>query len=261
MQKRSRFACLCCVLSLGMAIIAEAADPRKSLEDTVNRFYEAYIQSKWKTAEKYVDRESIEVFRSQPKGGVSRYEIRKIELSEGGQEALVTMGLDTPVPQVGKILTLNAETRWRLSKGKWYVIVGAPPPLTAVMQATSPPPVKPATELRFDYIEHDFGQKRQGDLILVEFPFVNVSDHPVQVTADLVSLCNCIEVKVSKNPVAPGERASVLFRLASTPFTFYYHQGIGIKVEPGGGSMILDIVGFLAPAEYNPPTERSQATP
>ncbi|MBI3895241.1 MAG: DUF1573 domain-containing protein [Acidobacteria bacterium] len=260
MQKLSRFAYLCCLLSLAIAV-AVAADPRKSLEDTVNRFYGAYIQSKWKTAEKYVDSESRDVFRVQPKGGVSRYEIRKIELSKDGQEAFVTVGLDTPVPQVGKVLTLNAETRWKLSKGKWYVIVGSPPPLPAAMQAAPPPAAKPANELRFDYIEYDFGWKRQGDRVEVEFPFVNISDHPVQVTAALVTDCNCIEVKVSKETIAPGERASVLFHLVSSPFTFYYHQGIGIKVEPGGGSMILDITGFLAPAEYNPPTESSQATP
>ena len=260
MQKLGRFACLNCLLLLGITA-AVAADPRKSLEDTANRFYEAYVQSKWKTAEKYVDSESIEVFRSQPKGGISRHEIRKIELLEGGKEALVTVGLDTPVPQLGRVMTLNAQARWKLSKGKWYVVIGSPPPLPAAMQAAPPPPEKPVSELRFDYTEYDFGWKRQGDRVQIEFPFVNVSDHPVQVTTGLVSECNCIEVKVSKETIGPGERASVLFMLISGPFTFYYHQGISIKVEPGGGTMLLDITGFLAPAADNPPTENSQATP
>ncbi|MBI4460924.1 MAG: DUF1573 domain-containing protein [Acidobacteria bacterium] len=260
MQKLSRFAYLSCLLILDIAV-AVAADPKKSLEDTVTRFYEAYIHSQWKTAEKYVDRESIEVFRAQPKGGVLKYAIRKIELSEGGKEALVTLGLDQPVAQVGRVMTLNVQTRWKLSKGKWYVVVASPPPLPAVMQAAPPPAEKPVAELHFDYTEYDFGWKRQGDRIAVEFPFVNVSDHPVQVSAALVSECNCIEVNVSKETVAPGERASVLFMLISSPFTFYYHQGIGITIEPGGGSMILDIAGFLAPAADNPPTESSQATP
>ena len=54
-----------------------------------------------------MDPESIEVIRAQPKGGVLNYEIRKIELSEGGREALETLGLDQPVAQVGKVLILT----------------------------------------------------------------------------------------------------------------------------------------------------------
>ncbi|MBI4465097.1 MAG: DUF1573 domain-containing protein [Acidobacteria bacterium] len=255
MRIRNQFAV--CVCLLVVAMTAEAADPEKSLRETVQKFYQACIEGKWKTAEQYVDRESVEVFRSNPPSGFYKFQIQKVEFQKEGNEALVTLGLDTPVAQVGgKIMTLNAQTIWRASKGKWYMVISKAPPLPALMEAARLAQTAPKllTELKFDYIQYDFDYRRQGDRIEVEFPFVNVSDHPVQVSASLVTFCDCITVKVTQDTISPGEKASVLFTLEdSTPFTFYYHQGIGVKVEPGGGTMNLHVIGFLAPAADNPP--------
>ncbi|MBI2816753.1 MAG: DUF1573 domain-containing protein [Acidobacteria bacterium] len=256
MKRSVRDVLVCCVIAVTAAVTATAADPQKKLEETLNRYYDAYIQSKWKTAEKYIDPESRDIFRSQPKPAILKYQIRNIELKPGGQQALATVGVDQEIPQfAGQVLTFNAITQWKLVKGKWYLFMAAPPPLPSVMKASQvvkPVSDNPTPDLKFDYREYDFGEKRQGDVIEIEFPFENIADHPVQVTASLVTLCNCIDVGVSKETVAPGEKADVRFKLKSDPFTFYYHQGIGVKVEPGGGQAILDIVGFLFPAADNP---------
>ncbi|MBI4443054.1 MAG: DUF1573 domain-containing protein [Acidobacteria bacterium] len=255
MRSGKYFSILLC-LFVGGAVAARAADPEQAVRQTVQRYYEACMAAQWKTAEKYVDRQSIEIFRANPPSRLLKYEIRKVEFRKEGQEAVVTVGVDSPVEQFGgRIMTLNAFTLWRLNKGKWYLVISPAPPLPVVMQAARLlPPPKKLVELQFDSPEADFGWKRQGDPVHLEFPFTNVSDHPVRVTASLVSICDCMSVTVSKETVAPGEKASVLFTIEdSTPFTFNFHQGIGIKAEPGGGILDLDIIGFFAPASENPP--------
>ena len=254
---------ICCLL-IG-TVMASAADPEKSLRETVQRFYQAALEAQWKTAEQYVDSQSRDLFRANPPGRFHKFEVRKVEFLKDKREALVTVGVDMPVAQIGgTVMTLNAQTVWRESKGKWYMLVNPAPPMPVVKGITSAAVAKQVqlNELRFDYTEFDFGWKRQGDRVAIEFPFVNVSDHAVRVFASLVTTCNCITVSVSKETVAPGEKASVLFTLEdSTPFTFYYHQGIGVRVEPGDGSAILDIVGFLAPASENPPESAAPSNP
>lgn len=237
------------------AQLGAAADPKKDLENTLHRFYDAYVQSKWSTAAQYVDPESRPVFLSQSKPGILKYEIRSIVLKNNGQGALVTVGVDQTVQMAGGVITLNAQTEWRLARGKWYLYITAPPPLPASMKAAvKPTSDRPTSDLLFDYREFDFGIKRQGDVVSIEFPFKNATDHPIQVSASLVSLCNCIQVGVTKDTVAPGEKAAVWFKLKSDEFSFYYHQGIGVSVTPGDGTAILDITGFLNPADQNPPS-------
>ena len=255
MRRLRKLLWACCLLIVGVSALARAADTPKKLDETLRRFYEAYTHGQWKTAEQFVDPESRDVFRSQTHPGILKYEIKKIEMKNEGTEALVTVGVDQAVQMVGKVVTLSAQTQWRMVKGKWYMIIMAPPPIPAAMAGFHPTSDRPTPDLKFETREFDFGRKTQGDVVTIEFPFVNVADHPVQVAASLVSFCNCIEVKVSKETVAPGESAKVLFKVDTSPFTFYYHQGIGVTVQPGDGSAILDITGFLVPAADNPPAE------
>ncbi|OFV93852.1 MAG: hypothetical protein A3F68_08115 [Acidobacteria bacterium RIFCSPLOWO2_12_FULL_54_10] len=250
-------ACFLLILSVHFSF---AADPQKDIEKRVNEFYEAFSKGNMKTAEKFVHPESIQMFRAQAQSAILKYQLRKIDITPDGKEAFITMGVDSMVPLLGKVMTLDAQTTWRIHKGKWYLALGAPPPIH-VLKAQEHPPDKKATELQFEKTAIDFGWKRQGDVVQVEFPFTNISDHAVTVSAALVSDCNCIEVQVTKPTLAPGEKSSVLFRVASSPFLLDYHQGIGIKVEPGGGILTLDVFGFLAPADQNPPTESTPASP
>ena len=257
------FPILLCLFVAG-AVAARAADPEQAVRQTVQRYYEACFAAQWKTAEQYVDRQSVELFRANPPSRFYKFEILKVEFHKGGREALVTAGVDMPVSQFGgRIMTLNAYTQWRLNKGKWYLVISPAPTLPVAMQAArSLPPAKKLVELQFDHIELDFGWKRQGDPVQVEFPFTNVSDHPVQVTVAFVSFCDCMKATVSKETVAPGESASVRFSIDdSTPFTFNFHQGIGVKVEPGGATMDVHVFGFLAPASENPPESEAPAKP
>ena len=260
MKKAHRLITMFCLVTCSFAAIVRGADDneKKKLEDTVGQFYEALSQSKWKAAEQFVEPESREAFRAQPKNSFSKYQLQKIDMQNEGKEAIVTVGVDMPVAVLGgKVLTLGAMTQWKLSKGKWLMVVGTPPYPAGMASGGQAVSEKPTTDLRFDHHDFDFGQKRQGDAINVEFPFVNTTDHPVQVKASLVSICHCIEVKVSKETVAPGESASVIFKLDSTPYTFYFHQGIGVDVEPGDGKATLDVKGFLLPADSNPPLKES----
>ena len=250
-------ACLLLILSVHFSF---AADPQKDIEKRVNEFYEAFHKGNMKTAEKYVHPESVQYFRSQSQSSIVKYQLRKIDITPDGKEAFITMGVDSLVPMLGKVMTLDAQTTWRLHKGKWYLALGAPPPIH-VLKAMERTPDKNVTELQFEKTEIDFGWKNQGDVVQVEFPFTNISDHTVTVSAGLVSMCNCIEVQVTQPTLAPGEKSSVLFRVVTSPFVFNYHQGIGLKVEPGGGIMNIDVYGFLDPVDQNQPTESTQTSP
>ena len=149
MRTGKYFLVLLCLFVAGA--LARAADPEQAVRQTVQRYYEACLAGKWKTAEQYVERESLEMFRANPPSKFYKYEIRKVEFHEGGREAVATVGVDMPVSQLGgRIMTLNAYTRWRLNKGKWYMFVSPSPPLPVAMQVprTLPPPKKPE-ELQF----------------------------------------------------------------------------------------------------------------
>lgn len=249
------------------ALHAFAGDPRKDLEESVNKFYDAYIKGNWKTAEKFVDPETVETFRAASKPTIYKYKLVDVQWITPAQHADVRVDVDVLVPQLTVVTTIPARTQWKKIKGKWLFRDQAPPP-----PPTSPRiedgfkasgrniynPDEKSVSLKFDKIDFDFGVRRQGDIVKIQFPFTNVSDHPVKVKAALGNECHCITVGVSKETLAPGEQAYVDFVLDSTPFTFYYGQGISVYVlGPPKEETILDVRGFLNPAKDNPPTPDS----
>src|SRR5690625_4939798 len=64
-------------------------------------------------------------------------------------------------------------------------------------------------KIKFDETNYDFGEMKEGDVVQHEFTFTNTGDAPLKVLKARPS-CGCTVPSWSKEPIAPGEKGSML---------------------------------------------------
>jgi hypothetical protein len=78
--------------------------------------------------------------------------------------------------------------------------------------------VNPADSIiLFDMELIDFGEMTQGEVLSVQFAFLNAGKDSLEI--DLVSACDCMDVEWTEQPVAPGGRGivEILFDTKDNP--------------------------------------------
>lgn len=79
--------------------------------------------------------------------------------------------------------------------------------ICSVLKA-DPPVVNTSSKLKFNKIEHDFGNQPQGKPVSYEFEFTNISSEPV-ILEDVKASCGCTTPTWTKAPVMPGKKGSI----------------------------------------------------
>jgi hypothetical protein len=78
--------------------------------------------------------------------------------------------------------------------------------------------INPADSIVFLDMEIiDFGSMQQGEVLSVQFSFMNAGSDSLEI--DIISACDCMDVKWMETPIAPGERGTVdvLFDTTNNP--------------------------------------------
>ena len=63
-------------------------------------------------------------------------------------------------------------------------------------------------KLKWDKMEHDFGQIKQGVPVNFEFEFTNKSNQPI-VISNVQASCGCTTTNYPKEPIAPNKVAKI----------------------------------------------------
>lgn len=79
-------------------------------------------------------------------------------------------------------------------------------PQQAKPQPATPP--KPATEMKFTAMSHDFGQINQDTENTHVFEFVNNGENPL-IIENAKGSCGCTVPEYPRNPIAPGEKGEI----------------------------------------------------
>lgn len=72
--------------------------------------------------------------------------------------------------------------------------------------SADPPPA--SSKIKFDNVEHDFGNLPQGKPVTYEFTFTNKGDDPI-ILEDVKASCGCTTPTWTKEPVLPSKKGSV----------------------------------------------------
>ncbi|MEZ5026377.1 MAG: DUF1573 domain-containing protein [Chitinophagales bacterium] len=66
-----------------------------------------------------------------------------------------------------------------------------------------------ASQLKFNTLEHDFGNKPQNKPVTYEFEFTNVSDEPL-ILENVKASCGCTTPTWTKEPVMAGKKGNIV---------------------------------------------------
>lgn len=115
---------------------------------------------------------------------------------------------------------------------------------------------KPATasedlkdQVQFETLDHNFGEVVAGSQAKFEFVFTNESEQVLEITAVRPS-CGCTAPSYSKEPVAPGQKGSIVavYTAPSSPQAF----SKSITVSTTHGTYRLMIRGTVVAAPKEP---------
>ncbi len=65
-----------------------------------------------------------------------------------------------------------------------------------------------SSKVKFNKLEHDFGNQPQGKPVTYDFEFTNVSNEPV-ILENVQASCGCTTPTWTKEPVMPGKKGSI----------------------------------------------------
>ena len=244
---------------LGAALVGEHPEQEQALRARVEDFYSLMQLGRWAQAEAYVTEKSKENFRNESKKPFLGFQVESVKLNPSGHDATVTVRIQvvtafsptTPMP-------FPRTTHWRLVDGLWYVVAPKPKPggLQSVFGSLqgkgSSAAARRSEELKFKGHRYGLGTIQQGQVKVARFPFTNVTDHVVTLTAVLTG-CECLRVKTEKKEYQPGESGEVVIEFDPTGYKDPYSQTIVVKTDPGGLTTFLTVHGYVVPLTHKAP--------
>ena len=75
--------------------------------------------------------------------------------------------------------------------------------------------IAPGPAMTFEELSHDFGDIHQGDKVQHVFQFDNTGDTPLVIT-NVQTTCGCTATDWPRQPITPGETASITVNFNST---------------------------------------------
>ena len=233
------------------AVAGDEPKQEQALRARVGEFCSLLQAGRWTEAEAYVTQESKDGFRDWQRQRFLGFEVESVKLDAAGQEAQATVRVKTLFAVSPTPVPVPWMTRWRLVDGLWYLVVGNgqrrdPPELPKSTKiedpsASSPPP----EELKFKGHRYGLGIIQPGQVKAARFPFTNVTDHVVTLTAVLTG-CECLRVKTEKKEYQPGESGELVIEFDSTGYRDQYSQTILVKTDPGGLTTRIMVHGSVA---------------
>lgn len=128
-------------------------------------------------------------------------------------------------------------------------------------------PTGPTTTMTFDVLEHDFGIVEEGTKVSQVFTFTNTGEEPL-ILSDAKGSCGCTVPEWPRDPIAPGETASITVEFntknkrgkrnqkvtitanTNPPQTFVYLKGEVMEKE--GSDIVIDGVEVDTPNDVEP---------
>lgn len=269
------------LLTLGLALAgglaagspdgAEAPPPRvdKALRGRVQQFYQAYVDAKFRQAEKYVAGDSKDYFYAAQKQRCYSFTIQEIAYSEKFQRASVTVlcDQDLAIPNIGMRSRVKGPqfSTWKQEKGKWVWYVdqnalrqtpyGAMKPPAPPQPGSAPPPVSvPTVAPSVRTLEHAVRCDTEEVRLDPKAPSsaeATISNHLpgwIRLRAQLPPVAG-LEAKLEPEQVAAGQKARLTVRYTppaaggEPPKTTF----VQVFVEPTGEPISVHI-RFAEPA-------------
>lgn len=98
-------------------------ETRKALISRVSEYYKLMVEKKYRQAESMVAEESRDDYYNGKKPDIKGFDILKVDLAAGANEATVTVKAKVLVLMLGagaQIFDMPSPTHWKLVDGKWY---------------------------------------------------------------------------------------------------------------------------------------------
>lgn len=266
------FCALFCLFAAGGPVMGSSSG-EEALRTRAEKLYGAIQQGNWTEAEKYVTKESKQIFRSQTKRPVLAYRIGSIKVDPGGEKASVVMQIPVRTPFAAQPLITSQPTYWRLVHGVWYLEFPKPdphamdllfnPPAHPQAPALPPPPPRGPPELKFKSTWAGLGYIHQGEVKVARFPFTNVSQHVVRVVG-VQTGGDYLRLKTQQKEFKPGEAGVLEFELDPSVLGWNTEQalslGVALKTDPGGVYTRLAIGAVFEPTAAPPAAAPSGAS-
>jgi len=237
----------------------------EALRTRAEKLYSAIQRGNWTEAEKYVAKDSKQVFRSQLRRPVMAYRIGSIKVDPDGEKALVVTQVPLLTPFAAKPVITSQTTNWRLVHGAWYLDFPRPGPHAADElfnphshpQAVAPPPTRGTPDLKFQSTWAGLGYIHPGEVKVARFSFTNISQHTVRLV-EVQTGDDCLRLKTQQKEFKPGEAGVLEFELDPSVLGWNTTQALSLditlKTDPGGVYTTLDLGAVFEPTAAPPPT-------
>ena len=109
--------------ALGQEAIKIAPEKEAELKARVSKFWDGFVNAKYRSSDAYVSDEAKEDFFSWPKKKIKGYSIERISYTEGGKYAKVLTYVDTNLAMMGvgsMDIKQPVETWWREEETGWF---------------------------------------------------------------------------------------------------------------------------------------------
>jgi hypothetical protein len=108
------------------------------------------------------------------------------------------------------------------------------------------PPVGPTTEISFTETTFDFGTIEEGTVVTHVFTFTNAGNEPLILT-DVKGSCGCTVPQWPREPLAPGETASITVEFNSKAKSGKRNQRVTITSNTDPPQRFIYLTGEIAP--------------
>jgi len=244
-------------LLLASTSVRAASSSEAALRARVEEMYTALQRSDWRRAEKYLTKESRPIYRAQPKGPLTGFQIESVKVEANGRNATVVVRIPGPPGLMpGPPVFVPQTSSWRRDGGKWYMELSAPsaahplPNAMAQVRTSRPNFSLQSKDLKFQSTWASVGFVHQGEVKVARFAFTNVSQHVVTLS-NVESDCPCVRMKSQQKEFKPGEAGVLEFELDPSNLSFNAKLGLTltetIQTEPEHAVTRLTIGAALTP--------------
>ena len=116
----------------------------------------------------------------------------------------------------------------------------------SVKETTVNPPLGPITEISFTETTFDFGTVEEGTIVTHVFTFTNTGQEPL-VLSDLKGSCGCTVPQWPREPLAPGETASITVEFNSKNKIGKRNQRVTVTANTNPAQSFIYLTGEISP--------------
>lgn len=108
------------------------------------------------------------------------------------------------------------------------------------------PPVAAPTEIKFEYITHDFGKQTNDKLLKTKFKFTNTGKNPL-IISNAIGSCGCTVPLWPKEPIAPGSTDEIYIEFDPKGKTGENSKTISVSANTNPTITTLTVKALLVP--------------